>query len=169
MYYGAHRSSGGSQHTKLKLSDTQVGADYNASPEETVNLTNRFDKLDLLTADKNFARFFEPASNWVCLFDFLHAFYHGSGDVFVNGRYHLFLFHPQASYDYVMHLQLVVDTSEIEIDMISREKRTEQRLDENERQLVADVARTLAYYMIHQVKTTNQNFAKLSTKGSPSF
>jgi hypothetical protein len=68
-----------------------------------------------------------------------------------------------------MHLQLVVDTSEIEIDMISREKRTEQRLDENERQLVADVARTLAYYMIHQVKTTNQNFAKLSTKGSPSF
>lgn len=168
MFYGALRSSRGAQHAKMQLPDAQIGTNYDVIPEETVNLANRFDKLNLFAIDSNFARFFEPATDWIRLFDFLHNFYPMSGDVLDNGSYHLFLFHPQASYDYVMHLQIVADTSDIMVNMVSREKRTEQRLDENERIFVADVARTLGYYMIHQVKTGNQTFAKSSSKYAPS-
>ncbi|CAO3694793.1 unnamed protein product [Umbelopsis ramanniana] len=150
MLNGALSNSRGIQNARA--ADSSGTDQHDVTLEETVSLVNQFDKIDLLAVDTNFAKFFQRSSDWLLLLDFLHAFYPTSGDVLIEACYHLFLFYPPPTFNYAMHIQLNVETNDISFHMIRQEKRSQHHLDEHEKKMVADVARTIAYYMIQHVK-----------------
>jgi hypothetical protein len=153
MLNGALNNSRGIQNARA--TDSSGNDQHEITLEETVSLVNQFDKIDLLAVDTNFAKFFQRSSDWLLLLDFLRAFYPASGDVLIEGCYHLFLFYPPPTFNYAMHIQLNVETNDIRFHMIRQEKRSELHLDEHEKRMVADVARTIAYYMIQHVKVAS--------------
>lgn len=153
MLNGALNNSRGFQNSRVF--DSSGTHQHDVTLEETVSLVNQFDIIDLLAVDTNFAKFFQRSSDWLLLLDFLHAFYPNSGEFLIEGCYHVYLFYPPPTFNYAMHIQLDVETNDISFHMIRQEKRSLHLLDEHEKKMVADVARTIAYYMIQHVKVAN--------------
>lgn len=156
MFFGVLRNSRVATQIQLQSLDTSTESQQEVTAEEAVKLVNRFEKRNVLEVDPNFGKFFQPCFNWPHILSFLHNVYPISGELLVNGDYHLFLFHPQATYDYVMHFELAKD---INIEMVYREKSTDNALGEMEKQLIADVAKSIGYYMIQYVKSSRRLFA----------
>ncbi|KAJ2955540.1 hypothetical protein NQZ79_g8467 [Umbelopsis isabellina] len=156
MFFGALRNSRVATQIQVQTPDTSAEPQQEVTAEEVVKLVNRFEKQNVLEVDPNFGKYFQPCFNWPHMLGFLHNFYPISGEISVNGDYHLFLFHPQATYDYVMHFKLA---KEITIEMVYREKSTDKTLGEMEKQLIADVAKSIGYYMIQHVKSSRRIIA----------
>jgi len=126
-----------------------------ARSEDFARLAQRFETLELTMVDPQFRDFLQLSLNWHEVLDTLRDFYQlYAREICHNDTRHLVIFNTQYS-DYLVHFRLQESTKAVDVSVVSRERRTMTgRMEGPEKDHVADIAKTIGYYLWKLFSTT---------------
>lgn len=121
-------------------------------PEDLVQLTRRFNPINLAEADPSFEKFLKlKALNWNDAFDSLKLFYKmTSGEIQIKDTRHVLFFIPNAASPTFFHFEYTPGEQCI-ATINTKDRKDNKNLREDEKTYISNLATNLSYYIWKRV------------------